>query len=102
MFIAHATYCDAAGDFCSASECAADPGGCSSYGYGWFLQQEAVGKRYVPLISHSGGIPGFITYNSYYPNQHLTLIALSNLEAFGANIPLMAHEVESDFMASAA
>ena len=49
----------------------------SHYGYGWFLAQKAEdGQR---LIWHDGKIPGFRTYNGFYPQQGITLIVLSNL-----------------------
>ncbi len=51
----------------------------SKYGYGWFLAQSPVaGHR---LIWHDGKIPGFRTYNGFYPQDGITLIILSNLAA---------------------
>jgi CubicO group peptidase (beta-lactamase class C family) len=49
----------------------------SKYGYGWFLAQSPVpGHR---LVWHDGKIPGFRTYNGFYPQDGITLIVLSNL-----------------------
>ena len=49
----------------------------SKYGYGWFLAQSPIhGHR---LIWHDGKIPGFRTYNGFYPQDGLTVIVLSNL-----------------------
>ncbi len=47
----------------------------SSYGYGWFIAQDAGQK----LIWHDGKIPGFRTYNGFYPSNGYTLVILSNL-----------------------
>ena len=47
----------------------------SSYGYGWFIAQDAGQK----LIWHDGKIPGFRTYNGFYPGNGYTLVILSNL-----------------------
>ena len=47
------------------------------------------------MFSHGGLIPGFASYNSYYPDQRLTLIMLSNVQTFAENEPQMADEVES-------
>ncbi|MBV9259152.1 MAG: beta-lactamase family protein [Ktedonobacteraceae bacterium] len=50
----------------------------SKYGYGWFLTHGPIaGHR---LIWHDGKIPGFRTYNGFYPQDGITLIVLSNLE----------------------
>ncbi len=60
------------------------------------------------LIDHNGGIQGFNTHLSYYPNDKLTVIALSNLNsntpdqiapqlaavAFGANVTLQSERKE--------
>jgi CubicO group peptidase (beta-lactamase class C family) len=49
----------------------------SKYGYGWFIAKNAInGHR---LIWHDGKIPGFRTYNGFYPRDRITLIILSNL-----------------------
>ncbi len=49
----------------------------SKYGYGWFLAQGPVaGHR---LIWHDGKIPGFRTYNAFYPLDGVTVIVLSNV-----------------------
>ncbi len=59
----------------------AGPGGCllhtdQGYGYGWFIAAEPQGK----LIYHVGHIDGFFTYNGFYPESHLVVVVLSNLE----------------------
>ena len=49
----------------------------SYYGYGWFIASGPVaGHR---LIWHDGKISGFRTYNGLYPDDHITVIILSNL-----------------------
>lgn len=44
------------------------------YGYGWFIDT-LFGKKYV---MHSGGLPGFMAYFCYYPDEDATIILLSN------------------------
>jgi CubicO group peptidase (beta-lactamase class C family) len=102
MFTPHVTFCGLAGAICSSSECAAAGASCYSYGYGWYLQREAIGKSRVPLFTHGGLVPGFASLNSYYPDQHLTVIMLSNLETFASNQQEFAAEVESEMIGNAA
>lgn len=57
------------------------PGGCllstdDGYGYGWFIASEPQGE----LIYHVGHIDGFFTYNGFYPERHLIVVVLSNVE----------------------
>jgi CubicO group peptidase (beta-lactamase class C family) len=47
-----------------------------SYGYGWFITEE----RGRPMNVHEGGIPGFATIIARYPDDHVTIIVLSNQE----------------------
>ncbi len=47
------------------------------YGYGYVIDQEG-GRR---LWWHNGGVNGFHTYLARYPDQHVTVIVLSNLES---------------------
>ena len=49
-----------------------------AYGYGWFIGYEGAHRE----IEHTGDISGFISANQLYPDDHLTVIVLSNLEAF--------------------
>ncbi len=44
------------------------------YGYGVFIDS-LFGKK---TISHGGGIPGFIAYLCYYPDEDITIILLNN------------------------
>jgi CubicO group peptidase (beta-lactamase class C family) len=44
------------------------------YGYGVFIDS-VLGKQ---TISHGGGIPGFIAYLCYYPDEDVTIILLNN------------------------
>lgn len=90
MFTPHVTYCGSAGIVCSASQCAAEGASCYSYGYGWFLQQQAFGTKHVPSDWHNGLVPGFAAYNSYFPDQKLTLIMLSDLDSSANYEPAMA------------
>lgn len=47
-----------------------------SYGYGLFLKKDRATQEDV--IFHSGGIPGFVSYNMYYPDRSESFIALGN------------------------
>jgi CubicO group peptidase (beta-lactamase class C family) len=47
-----------------------------AYGYGWFIGYEGAHRE----IEHTGDINGFISANQFYPDDHLTVIVLSNLE----------------------
>ena len=56
-------------------------GGCAlptdvGYGYGWFIAREAA-QNY---IYHWGHIDGFLSSNGFYPDAHLIVVVLSNLE----------------------
>ena len=44
------------------------------YGYGWFIDS-LYGKK---NIAHGGGLPGFIAYLCYYPDEDATIILLNN------------------------
>jgi CubicO group peptidase (beta-lactamase class C family) len=47
------------------------------YGYGIIMSTD--GDR--PVIGHAGGINGFSSNLVYYPEEDLTIVVLSNLEA---------------------
>jgi CubicO group peptidase (beta-lactamase class C family) len=56
-------------------------GGCAlssdiGYGYGWFIANESNHR----LIYHWGHIDGFFTSNGFYPQDHVIVVVLSNLE----------------------
>ena len=44
------------------------------YGYGWFIDS-LYGKK---NIAHGGGLPGFMAYLGYYPDEDATIILLNN------------------------
>jgi CubicO group peptidase (beta-lactamase class C family) len=47
-----------------------------AYGYGLFISQDAIsGETY---FFHSGGIPGYIAHNIYYPREGLSSVVLAN------------------------
>lgn len=48
--------------------------GKGDYGYGWIIDEAHGRKR----IHHSGGINGFVTNVSRFPNQDVAIVALSN------------------------
>ncbi|MGI0133356.1 MAG: serine hydrolase [Candidatus Micrarchaeaceae archaeon] len=47
----------------------------SYYGFGWFISNEFGHKEY----SHEGGIQGFTSFNSWFPDQHVYVIVLDNM-----------------------
>jgi CubicO group peptidase (beta-lactamase class C family) len=52
------------------------PGEGRSYGFGWFLGRPGGHKN----IGHSGITSGFSAANEFYPDDHLTIIILSNTD----------------------
>jgi D-alanyl-D-alanine carboxypeptidase len=50
-----------------------------SYGFGWFLDPEKTHKS----IWHTGVTSGFSAANEWYPDDHLTIIILSNTDEGG-------------------
>jgi hypothetical protein len=52
------------------------------YGYGWYIDSSFD----IQSISHGGGIPGFIAYLCYYPQEDVTIILLNNYGWFGEGI----------------
>jgi CubicO group peptidase (beta-lactamase class C family) len=55
--------------------------GLKDYGFGVAVQQ----KDGHQVISHGGGIPGFNSQLSYYPEDRVVVVALSNLNGPGAD-----------------
>lgn len=55
-----------------------------NYAYGWTVQAPSPDTFFRRLISHGGGINGFSTFISHYPDDHVTVIVLSNLESTAA------------------
>ena len=56
-----------------------DPMGVAgAYGYGWNIGEQLD----QPRIWHGGGIEGFRSQIDRYPDQHATIIVLSNWEDF--------------------
>jgi CubicO group peptidase (beta-lactamase class C family) len=49
----------------------------TSYGYGWFIGYEGSRRE----IEHTGEISGCVSANQLYPDDRLTVIILSNLDA---------------------
>jgi CubicO group peptidase (beta-lactamase class C family) len=52
-----------------------------NYAYGWAVQAPSPGTFHRRKISHGGGINGFSTFISRYPDDHVTVIVLGNLES---------------------
>lgn len=51
--------------------------GKSHYGFGWFISSAFGYKEY----SHEGGIQGFTSLNSWFPDQHAYVIVLDNMQS---------------------
>jgi CubicO group peptidase (beta-lactamase class C family) len=64
------------------------------YGFGWFLEKTN-GHR---LIEHAGEWQGFSTEIARYVDDHLTVVALTNLS--GADAPYVAHVVAGIYNAA--
>ena len=64
------------------------------YGYGWIIDEHRGLKR----ISHSGGLNGFVSQLTHYPQHDLTVVALHN--AF-PQVPQLVPSRVCDFMAEA-
>ncbi|HLH12027.1 MAG TPA: serine hydrolase domain-containing protein [Methylovirgula sp.] len=47
------------------------------YGFGWGIQNQFARRQFV----HAGGINGFSTVLSHYPDEDLTIILLANIQA---------------------
>jgi CubicO group peptidase (beta-lactamase class C family) len=52
------------------------------YGYGWFIDS-LYGEKFV---SHSGGLPGFMSDFTYYPDKDVTIILLNNEGYYGEGL----------------
>ena len=46
------------------------------YGYGWMFSE----KRGLKEIAHGGGLHGFATYLTRYPEEHFTVVVLTNCQ----------------------
>ena len=46
------------------------------YGYGWFVKNDAGGRR----IYHGGSEPGYSAFHLRRPERHLLVIVLSNID----------------------
>jgi len=53
-----------------------------NYGYGWWIDT-LYGNKY---ITHSGGLPGFMSNFVYYPDKDITIILLNNFGNFGQSL----------------
>jgi CubicO group peptidase (beta-lactamase class C family) len=51
--------------------------GNAHYGFGWVISTE-FGRK---VISHEGGINGFTSFNSWFPDDHAYVIALDNVSS---------------------
>ena len=59
------------------------------YGFAWFIGKQNRHKR----IEHGGAWQGFTTAISRYPDDNLTIVVLTNLDAGHSNPELIAHVV---------
>jgi CubicO group peptidase (beta-lactamase class C family) len=65
------------------------------YGYGWYINQ----RHHRRVVEHGGGIAGFVTSLSRYPEDKATFIVLSNIEF--ANPTAISRALEEMYFASA-
>jgi hypothetical protein len=63
-------------------------GSSTGYGYGWGVS-EWRGKR---IISHGGGIPGFVTHAMWLPDEQLFIAVLGNRDGGDPNPEMLAFE----------
>ena len=59
------------------------------YGYGLMLGT----VRGEPVVEHNGGIEGFASQLTYFPNQHVTVVVLANTDARSPNPRSLAHRL---------
>jgi CubicO group peptidase (beta-lactamase class C family) len=52
------------------------------YGYGWWIDS-LYGRKY---ITHSGGVPGFMSNIIYFPDEDVTIILLNNFGNYGESL----------------
>lgn len=67
-----------------------------SYGFAWFLHPEQKHKN----IGHSGVTSGFSAANEWYPDDHLTVIVLSNTDV-GTFANTLATEIANEYFTAA-
>ncbi len=53
----------------------------NTYAFGVMIDEFYGNKR----IQHTGGIPGFLSYAAYYPNEELTIVLLTNFISYEVN-----------------
>lgn len=58
-------------------------GSATQYGYGWMISE----VRGLKVITHNGGLDGFATHLSRYPDQNVTFVAMSNCVPVAAAPP---------------
>lgn len=61
----------------------------TAYGYGLMFGT----VRGVPVVEHNGGIEGFATHFTYFPQQDVTVIVLANTDAGAPNPRSLAHRL---------
>jgi CubicO group peptidase (beta-lactamase class C family) len=59
---------------CADGSCGLPAG--EGYGYGWFIDSD---KGHT-LVSHTGRVDGFLSFNGFYPQDGIDVIVLSNIE----------------------
>lgn len=65
----------------------------ASYGFGWNIEENALGHR---LIEHGGAWQGFATYIGRHPDDHLSVVVFCNRA--GANATYIANTVAGFFV----
>jgi CubicO group peptidase (beta-lactamase class C family) len=59
--------------------------GLDKYGFGWWIDS-LFNRKY---IYHSGGLPGFMSYLVYFPDDDITIIMLTNFGNYGDGLAPM-------------
>jgi CubicO group peptidase (beta-lactamase class C family) len=59
--------------------------GLDKYGFGWWINS-LYNRKY---IYHSGGLPGFMSYLVYFPDDDVTIIMLTNFGNYGDSLALI-------------
>jgi CubicO group peptidase (beta-lactamase class C family) len=55
----------------------------TGYGFGWFIEKSKSGKR---IYDHSGGSVGGTAWLMIYPDTHIVVALISNVERSGGNL----------------
>lgn len=60
-----------------------------NYGYGIMINERTFGEKSVKVISHGGGVHGFVSTLSYFPEKELTVAGIDNTSS-NIGVPISA------------